>query len=206
VSPRLPLRELEEANADPTGYRAKLYGPPRQAQGSIYFNALRNAIFNFHKPQWTVAQAESYLEDRLADAANASRKAEAFDQFHWYLEQYRALGWATALTRLNVNILLPPWAPADLSISGQIAWVDLVPSSGYAGWVFLSGAARGWRQELRMPLVEEALAGEMNVTIDEVIVGIYAFQDRSVEHTSYSATEIRQTRASLEGLLQRLRL
>jgi hypothetical protein len=179
---------------------------PRQAQGSIYFNALRNAIFNFHKPQWTVAQAESYLEDRLADAANASRKAEAFDQFHWYLEQYRALGWATAFTRLNVNIPLPPWAPADLSISGQIARVDLVPSGGYAGWIFLSGAAHGWRQELRMPLVQEALAGEMNVTIDEFIVGIYAFQDRSVEHTCYSATEIRQARASLEGLLQRLRL
>jgi hypothetical protein len=61
VSPRLPLRELEEASADPTGYRAKLYGPPRQAQGSIYFNALRNAIFNFHKPQWTAAQAERVI-------------------------------------------------------------------------------------------------------------------------------------------------
>jgi hypothetical protein len=205
VSPRLPLRELEEANADPTGYRAKLYGPPRQAQGSIYFNALRNAIFNLHKPEWTVAQAESYLEDRLAEAANTSRKAEAFDQFHWYLEQYRALGWATALTRLNVNISLSPWAPADLALSGQLARVDFVPSGGYGGWVFVSGAARGWRQELRMPIIQEALAGEMNVTTDEVIVGIYAFQDRFVEHTSYSATEIRGARASLEGLLQRLR-
>jgi hypothetical protein len=206
VSPRLPLRELEEANADPVGYRAKLYGPARQAQGSIYFNALRNAIFNFHKPQWTAAQAGSYLEDRLANAANAPRIAEVLDQFHWYLEQYRALGWATALTKLNVNISLPPWAPADLSISGQIARVDFVPSGGYAGWIFVSGAARGWRQELRMPMVQEALAGEMNVTTDEVIVGIYAFQDRFVEHTSYSATEIREARTSLEGLLQRLRL
>jgi hypothetical protein len=205
VSPRLPLRELEEANADPSGYRAKLYGSPRQAQGSIYFNALRNTIFNFHKPQWTAAQAESYLEERLADAANASRKAEAFDQFHWYLEQYRALGWATAFTRLNVNIPRPPWAPTDLSISGQIARVDLVHSGGYAGWIFVSGAARTWRQELRMPLVQEALAGEMNVTAHEVLVGIYAFQDRFVEHTSYSTTEIREARESLDSLLQRLR-
>jgi hypothetical protein len=205
VSPRLPLRELEEASADPTGYRAKLYGPPRQAQGSIYFNALRNTIFNFHKPQWTAAQAESYLEDRLANAANAARRAEAFDQFHWYLEQYRALRWATALTRLNPSISLPPSVTPDLTLSGQIARVDLVPSGGYAGWIFASGAASGWQQELRMPILQEALADEMNTTSDDVIVGIYAFQDRSVKHTSYSATEIREARASLESLLQRLR-
>jgi hypothetical protein len=205
VSLRLPLRELDEANADPIGYRAKLYGPPRQAQGSIYFNSLRNAIFNFHKPQWTAAQAESYLENRLVNTANAPRKAEVLEQFHWYLEQYRALGWGTALTRLNLNISAPPWDPADLALSGQLARVDLVPSGGYAGWIFVSGTARGWRQELRMPILQEALAGEMNVTTDAVIIGVYAFQDRSVEHTSYSATEIREARASLESLLQKLR-
>lgn len=205
MSPRLPLRELEEANADPAGYRAKLYGPPRQAQGSIYFNTLRNAIFNFHKPQWTAAQSENYLEDRLAGAPNALRKAEVLDQFHWYLEQYKALGWPTALTRLNVNIPLPPWTPADLSISGQIARVDFAPSGGYAGWIFVNGDARGWRQEMRMPLLQEALAQEMNVPIDGVLVGIYAFQDRVAKHTRYSATEIREARASLDSLLQRLR-
>ena len=69
---RLPLRELEEADADPAGYRAKLYGPPRQPQGSTYFNALRNAIFNFHKPEWNAARAEGYLNERLAKAPRAS--------------------------------------------------------------------------------------------------------------------------------------
>jgi hypothetical protein len=34
---------------------------------------------------------------------------------------------------------------------------------------------------------------------------IYAFQDRFVEHTSYSTTEIREARAPLDSLLQRLR-
>lgn len=204
MSPRLPLRELEEASADPAGYRAKLYGPPRQAQGSPYFNALRNAIFNFHKPQWTTAQAESYLKERLARTPNAERKSEALDQFRWYLDKYRALGWPKALTRLNLNIPLPPRAPADLSLSGQVARVDFVPSGGYAGWIFVSGTARGWRQGLRMPLVQEALAQKMNVTTSEIIVGIYAFRGKAVEHTSYSATEIREARASLESLLQRL--
>jgi hypothetical protein len=206
VSPRLPLRELEEASTDPVGYRTKLYGPPRQAQGSIYFNALRNAIFNFHKPRWTAAQAESYLEDRLAGASNEARKAETLDQFRWYLEQHTALGWPKALTRLNLSISLPPQAPTDLSLPGQVARVDFVPSGGYAGWLFVSGNARGWRLELRMPLIQEALAQKMSVTTDEIIVGVYAFQSRSVEHTSYSAAEVRAARSSLEWVLQRLRV
>jgi hypothetical protein len=195
---------LEEASADPVGYRAKLYGPARQAQGSVYFNALRNAIFNFHKPGWDAAQAEGYLGDRLAGAPNGVRKAEALDQFRWYLERYRALGWPTALTRLNLSIPLPPRAPADLTLSGQVARVDFAPYGGYAGWIFVSGTASGWRRGLRMPIVQKALAQEMNVTTDEVIVGVYAFRDRTVEHTSYSATEIREARASLETLLQGL--
>jgi hypothetical protein len=201
----LPLRELDEADADPIGYRARLYGAPRQAQGSIYFNALRYAIFNFHKPGWNDAQAEGYLEERLVNAPNAAKSAEALDQFRWYLEQYRALGWPKALTRLNLSIPLPPDAPADLSLSGQIARVDFAPSGGYAGWIFASGTATGWRRGLRMPLIQEALANEMNVTTEETIVGIYAFRDRTVEHTSFTVDEVAAARASLEGLLQRLR-
>jgi len=195
---------LEEASANPAGYRAKLFGPPRRPQGSIYFNSLRNAIFNFHKPRWTAAQAERYLEQRLDSAANASRKAEILDQFHWYLEQYKDLGWPKALTRLNLNICLPSWAPADLVLSGQIARVDFVPSGGYAGWIFVSGNAYGWREELRMPLLQEALAQKMSVTTDEIIVGLYAFESRSVEHTSYSAAEVMRACSSLERVLQRL--
>lgn len=200
----MPLRELDEAGADPAGYRSKLYGPPRRAQGSPYFNALRNAIFNFHKPHWTTVQAESYLEERLARTPNAARKSEALDQFRWYLKKYRDLGWPTALTRLNLNISLSSRAPADLSLSGQVARVDFAPSGGYAGWIFVSGTAHGWCQGLRMPLIQEALAQKMNVTTSEIIVGIYAFRGKAVEHTSYSATEIREARASLESLLQRL--
>jgi hypothetical protein len=91
MSPHLPLRELEEARADPDGYRATFFGPPRQAQGSLYFSALRNAIFNLHKRGWTVADAEAYLESALEKHPNAMRKAEVSDQFAWYVTDTHAL-------------------------------------------------------------------------------------------------------------------
>ncbi len=121
------------------------------------------------------------------------------------MEEYASLGWTTFDTRLNLEATLPPWAPDDLECSGQIARADVAPS-GYAGWMFLSGDAGAWRQELRMPLIQEALAQEMNAPVDEVIVGVYAFRQRNVEQTSYSAAEISAARSTLEELLRRLRL
>jgi hypothetical protein len=57
-----------------------------------------------------------------------------------------------------------------------------------------------------MPLIREALAQEMDVTADEVAVGVYAFREKTVEHTRYSATEIERAHSSLEELLRRLSL
>jgi hypothetical protein len=161
VSPRLPLRELEEARADPDRYRATFFGPPRQAQGSSYFSALRNAIFNLHKRGWTVADAEAYLESALEKHPNAMRKAEVSDQFAWYVTELQSSGRRVFRTRLNVDVFLPSWAPDDFSCSGEVARLDLAESGRYAAWRFASGDARGWRQDIRMPLIQEAVAREL---------------------------------------------
>lgn len=208
MSPRLPLGDLREASADPAQYRTKLLGPPRQRGGPTYFNALRDAIFRFHRLGENIAEVEDYLRERLSRFRDPSRRDDTVDQFWWYVEKYTEytnLGWAMFRTRLNLDVSLPSWVPADLDCSGQIARADIAPS-GFAGWIFLSGDTRGWRDDPRMPLIQEALAQEMDVMADEVIVGVYAFRERSVEQTSYSAAEIEAAHSSLEELLRRLRL
>lgn len=57
-----------------------------------------------------------------------------------------------------------------------------------------------------MPLIQEALAQEMNSITDEVMVGVYAFGERRVEWMSYTETEIEDARSPLEDLLTSLRL
>ena len=205
MSPRLPLGDLEEASADPARYRTRLLGPPRQRGGPTYFNALRDAIFRFHRLGENLAEVEDYLRERLSRFRDPLRRDETLDQFRWYVEEYTNLGWTAFRTRLNVEVSLPSWAPEDLECSGQIARADIAPS-GFAGWMFLSGDAGGWRREFRMPLIQEALAQEMNATTDEVMVGVYAFRERSVERTSYTEAQIEAARSSLEELLTRLRL
>lgn len=197
---------MREASADPYRYRTKLLDPSRSGGGPNYFNALRDAIFNFHKPEWSTARAERYLESRLDGLPGTVVRDEVLDQFRWYVGEYEARGWVTFRTRMNVSIPLPSWTPANLSVSGEVARTDLVPSGGYAGWVFLSGDAEGWRDDPRMPLIQAELTKKMNASADEVSVGVYALRERSAELTRYSATEIEETQSSLAELLRQLRL
>jgi hypothetical protein len=55
-----------------------------------------------------------------------------------------------------------------------------------------------------MPLIQEAVARELDAPTDELTVGVYAFGDRAVEYTTYSASEIKAARSALEDLLRRL--
>ena len=199
------MRDLREASANPARYRSKLLDPARGG-GPNYFNALRDAIFNFHKLEWTAVRAERYLESRLDALPGTVERDEVSDQFRWYVEEYEARGWTTFRTRMTVSIPLPSWAASNLSVSGEVARTDLVPSGGYAGWVFLSGDTEGWRDDPRMPLIQEELTKKMNAPADDVSVGVYVLRERSAELTRYSATEIEATRSSLEELLRQLRL
>jgi hypothetical protein len=55
-----------------------------------------------------------------------------------------------------------------------------------------------------MPLIQEAVAQELSAPTDEVTVGVYAFGNRFVEPTTYSASEIAAARSDLAAILRKL--
>jgi hypothetical protein len=106
------------------------------------------------------------------------------------------------MSRITIN--LPEWTPADLVISGEISRMDIEPSGGYAAWLFRNNDVQDWQRELRMPLIQETLAHEMGVPLEGVIVGVYGFRRRVVQHRTYSVGEVRLAYSSLGDLLRQL--
>jgi hypothetical protein len=202
---RLPLRDIEEALRNPAAYRQKLILSAGGSYGPTYFGALIDAVFKFHKTNGNVVEATAYLQTRLNRFLNRMRCAEIMDQFKWYIEEHANRGWPTFETRLRVFIPLPSRVRPNLFCSGEVPRVDIVPAGGYAAWLMQSRAAKDWDRELRMPLVQGALAqGPLGVPSSEIRVGIYSFQEQFVDFRSYSQTEIDQSYSDLDSLLKRM--
>lgn len=199
---RIPLGELEEASRNPGAYRHKLDHPVEKRMGETYINALRQTIFRFHDTN-DYQEAHSYLVNRLANSRlrSAIQKAATIDQFEWYVEDYTTRAWPLFQTQLRLRIPLSR-GPADLVCSGEIARLDVVPAGGYAGWLFSSTFNPDWPAELRMPLIQGALAENvLGVPVDEVQVGIYGFKAHRTDLHQFSSTEIQHARTSLDNLL-----
>jgi hypothetical protein len=203
--PRIPLRDLEEALRNPSACRQKLLLSAGNSYGPTYFGALRDAIHKFHRTNGNLVQARAYLQVRLDRFLDRTRCIETMDQFEWYVNEYKSLGWPTFETRLRVSIPLPPRVRLDLVCSGEVSRIDLVPAGGYAAWLMRSQGTKDWARELRMPLVQQALAqGLLGVPANEIKIGIYSFKEQFTDLCGYSQTEIDQAYSELDNLLSRM--
>lgn len=203
--PRLPLGDLEEARRDPGAYRRKLDAAAEKRYGNTYMGVLRQTIFRYHRTG-DVGDAYDYLETRLAHGGFRSprRKSETFDQLDWYVDEFTNRGWPTFQTGLRVAVPLPAEARPDLICSGEVSRVDIVPSGGYAGWLFRSKAA-GWADELRMPILQQVLASDvLGVPLAEIRVGVYSFAEQVLGSRCYSEAEVKAAFLGLERLLVRM--
>jgi hypothetical protein len=203
--PRIPLGEIEQALADPHKYRLLLDHPGPRFFPPSYFAALRDAVFAFHKPGATFPDATSHLEERLDGFKDHRRSQEMVEQFAWYVDDFAKSGLVNFETRLNIRLSLPPWTPPDLICSGQVARVDIVPSGGYAAWVFRAKEPGGWSDLLQMPLIQRALASSvLGAPSGEFSVGVISFRERFVESCTYSEEQIHRAQQTLEALLHEM--
>jgi hypothetical protein len=202
---RLPLSDLQQALANPGKYRHDMDHPEKRFFSPSYFNALRDAIFTFHKSGGSLPTVMDYLENRLDKFKNRHRCEEIIDQCEWYVSDFFQRGLVNIQTRLPIYVHLPLWVPPDLICSGQIARVDLVPTGGYAAWMFRARDPIGWADQLQMPLIQDTLAKTVfGAPLSEVSLGIVSFEERLVDYRTYSEEEIRLAQQTLEALLHSL--
>jgi len=205
--PRLPLGELEQARRDPARYRLERLEQVRESRFRVtYVTAIRFAILRYHRDRKR-AGAQRHLEDLLArhNLVNPTRVDETMAQLDWYVDEYESRNWPLIRVRISANVPLPSRVPLDLECSGEVFRVDLNPAGGYGAWVLQQTAPNDWRDELRLPLIQRAIASAIfGVPVAEVAVGIVALKDRAVHLDSYSEREINEAETDLDRLLARM--
>jgi len=185
---KLKLSELEEARRDPVKYRSNI-GKPRGHAAWGYFNALREAIRQYHKSGDNASAGHSYLEEKLDNFSNHRKSLDTVNQLAWYIEEYKKHGW---IARETYRVITVPINNDEIQVrcTGEICRLDLILSGGYGVWQFRSKNPEGWKNELRMPIIQGVTAQLLGVSPAEIMMGTVSFEERYIDTCSFSSEEI----------------
>jgi hypothetical protein len=78
------------------------------------------------------------------------------------------------------------------------------PNGTYAAWLFSKGSLGNWIDELRMPIIQNAIGVEMGVQPDLVHVGLYCFGDHTVSVHNFKNADIKHAHVELEDLFRKM--
>lgn len=203
---KIPLRELEEARRNPGAYRAKMQKSVKGGGAPMrwgYHNALREAIRQFHKMDDSSSAGYEYLEENLGRFKIKQRCIDTINQFSWYIDNYHHHGVITTQTYVNIQLPLEEFK-FPIRCTGQVSRLDLDPAGGYIAWIFRSQQPHGWKQELRMPIIQDVTSKLLGVPSSEMKVGIISFREKFTELCVFDEVQIDFSFDELRKLIESL--
>jgi hypothetical protein len=200
---KISLTELEEVRRDPAAFKKKKDIGTVFRGNNSYFQTLKRAIYEYHKDQSSVA-AMNYLEDGLESFKNHAKCEKTIEDLQWYIAEYQNLGWATFLKKHNISIPLSTQYLDSLKVTGEIGRIDMHPNNTYAAWLFNKGTAGNWQNELRMPIIQNAVGVELGAPPEQIHVGIYTFEDHAVNIHNFTNSDIKRAHLELEDLFRKM--
>lgn len=199
---RVSLSDLRGAFSNPDRYVRDFTGRSGPGGPSKYGMFL-HAVGEFHRTG-NLREAQDYLEEKIENNfTNIADLPDYLRKLQVYAREFRQLGNTFVKVRDNVAIPIPPEF-IDFVVSGQAARIDLVPTGGYAVWVFVRDVP-DWSEDPRLPLMQFAYAEKLGVTSDEVLVGVYDFELGTHSSQSFTSPQINRARRQLRDLLRLLK-
>lgn len=197
---RLSHSQVAEVVADPVSAARRLLA---QESGGIrrggYDQALRDAIYRFHKSTSAEPDTSSgYLAQRLRSFKNERRKRRVLDDFADYIRWFHASGVQVLDVRIHVRLALNH----EDELSGEVSRLDLL-DTGFCG-VLLGRPAPDWWTEVRMPMLQKAVADAYSLPLGEVSVGVQELNGTGLTCHQFSDEEVdsavETVRAALEAM------
>lgn len=183
---RIGFSELRALTGNPTEWaRARLRqtGSPRWS----YVQATRAGIYRLHKVS-DLAESRRYLSSLMdgVHLTNNDRRAQADENLLRYSEWNDRAQPLVVKVRLNTRLQIN----ADDFVSGELGRLDLdVDSSGYKA-VALGLDLNDLAIDVRMPLMQRAVAELLGVDDSSVAVGVQQLDGSAFVSRSFSARRI----------------
>jgi hypothetical protein len=199
---RISHRNLEEARADPEAYARRMPKKPESRGGLSISRCWQLAAFEFHKRSGDANAAETYFDDLCSgfqqSKLNLAKIRQYREALRKYVVDFRALGHVNVSVMVRMSVDLG----SDVRMVGEIGRVDVVVKGGYGA--YLIGRTPGdWRSELRMPLLQRYVAGQVGTRVEMVKVGAYSVE-RGYEERQFTRTEVAAATREAEEIARRV--
>lgn len=197
---KLAFSQLESARKNPARFASGFSGT-----GGGYFNSnnfrtyLLAAINRFHRGE-SKKQVLDFFEDRCRTKLALRRQfkgrlAHYTRVLSDYCEGFPSQGCQFVESNKVTSLIL-----GTHTITGKIDRFDVRIPTGYratAGQLYETD----WGSELRWPLIQQAIAQEINCPATEVEVGVFCFENGQYEYKTFTAAEITAAQSEADSLL-----
>lgn len=196
---RIPHREIEELQLNLRGW-VERHRHPESVPMHSYAHATRMALYVLNKTG-SIEGAQRYLS-RLLDSFrlnNRQRRRGSEDAIVAYADWLAVSGAVIVHDKLRLSMDVGH----DMYVSGEVPRIYLdVPSGGYSA-VFLGLQQSSWRSQLRMPLVQLAVAQRVDRSPEEVSVGVQELDGSHLEIVQYTVGELDDAMEEIRHLAAR---
>lgn len=187
--------QLEECRSNPRTWVSAKAGPAQQFSYG-YNQALVHAIHKYHRSAEDGDLARRYLQDLIdKNFTNEVRSEQIQDWLDSYIKWHRGSGTLVADTKFRIKLNLG----VLLELRGEVHRLDVLPSGGYRA-ILLGDYPQNWRNQLRMSLLQRAVANRYGRPVQDIAVGVQHLDGSGLLVRSYSQSEISRAENDFRNL------
>ncbi len=201
----LSLSQLERARRNPAKFvAAEMRRPGSFFNSKTFYFYFVLAAQKFHRGELTERKALDFFALKCQEKLESLKGFEQKLPLYWkklerYFELFEALGNQAIQTQKRVR-----FSPAPPHVlTGAIARFDIVPAGGYAATLFEMKTS-DWKNQIRMPILQRALADELGCGLEEVKMGVYCVEAEEHSYTTFGEDAVLEAIAGVTHLLGEL--
>jgi len=191
--------QLDDCRSNPRSWVQAKAGPdPFFSYG--YNQALLHSIHHYHRSSGDARSARRYLQASIdRNFENEARSEQIQEWLDAYIKWCRRSGVIIADSKFRIKLNLG----VLLELRGEMHRLDVLPS-GYRA-LLLGEYPSNWKNQLRMPLIQSAVAKRYGRPVDNIAVGVQQLDGSGLTVKEYSQAEIAKAESefrSISGIVE----